>query len=93
MKKWLQIYASDGMSIHASFNDLNEMAIFIRHESEGCLHCEVRLYFSPAAAHVAEAVDAVACKKPIPQDMGLLAGSENAWSQLFPEIAISNSKS
>lgn len=74
------------VSAHARSNGSNEMAIFVRHESEGRLHCEVRVYFSPATAHVAEAVDAVACKKPSPAGMGLVAGSEDAWSILFPEI-------
>ena len=66
-------------------NNSREMAIFVRHESEGRLHCEVRVYFSPATVDVANAVDAVACKKPVPMNMGLLAGSEDAWSILFPE--------
>jgi len=71
-------------SEYAKSNGSNEMAIFVRHESEGRLHCEVMVYFSPATVHVAEAVDAIACKKPAPMGMGLLAGSEEAWSVLFP---------
>lgn len=58
------------------------MAIFIRHESEGQLHCAVKLYFSPAAADVARAVTANRCGFPAPQDLGLLAGPETAWSLL-----------
>lgn len=61
-----------------------DMAIFVRHESEGRLHCEVRVYFSPAAVEVAEAFGATACVKPSPQDLGLLAGSDSAWETLFP---------
>ena len=34
-------------------------AVFIRHESEGRLHCEVMAYFSPEAFRLAEAFDAV----------------------------------
>lgn len=71
------------MSAYEGSNGSNEMAIFVRHESDGRLHCEVRVYFSPATAHVAEAVDAIACNKPIPSGLGLLAGSEDAWSILF----------
>ena len=67
-------------------NSPKEMAVFIRHESEGRLHCEVKVYFSPASALVAKAVDAVACNKPSPADLGLLAGSEDSWSILFPKI-------
>lgn len=62
-----------------------EMAVFLRHESEGRLHCEVKVYFPPAAAVVAAAVDAVPCGRPDPGGLGLLAGSEASWSALFPE--------
>ena len=71
------------MSAYAKSNGSNEMAIFVRHESEGRLHCEVLVYFSPATAQVAEAVDAIACNQPAPLGLGLLAGSEDAWSVLF----------
>lgn len=63
-----------------------QMALFIRHESEGRLHCEVKIYFSPASFVVARAVDALECKRPSPDDLGLLAGSDNSWSILFPKI-------
>jgi len=59
------------------------MALFIRHESEGQLHCEVKLYFSPAATAVAGAVGATVCDKPSPEDLGLFAGSDDAWTVLF----------
>ena len=62
-----------------------DMAIFIRHESEGRLHCEVKLYFSPASKTVAAAVDATSCARPSPDDLGLLLGADDAWSSLFPE--------
>jgi len=56
----------------------------MRHESEGRLHCEVRVYFSPAAADVAKAVGAIACKKPASNGLSLLAGPDESWSVLFP---------
>lgn len=62
-----------------------DMAVFVRHESEGRLHCEVRVYFSPAAVEVAEAFGATACAQPSPQDLGLLAGPDSAWETLFPD--------
>ena len=62
-----------------------EMAVFIRHESEGRLHCEVKVYFSPASVAVARAVDAEPCARPSPDGLGLLVGSEDSWSALFPE--------
>jgi len=61
-----------------------DVAVFVRHESEGRLHCEVRLYFSPAAVDVAKDFGATACARPSPQDLGLLAGSAAAWETLFP---------
>ena len=59
------------------------MAIFIRHESEGRLHCKVNAYFSPAAGAVAEAVGARPCSKPAPDGLGLLAGAKESWALLF----------
>jgi hypothetical protein len=65
-------------------NQPTDMALFIRHESEGRLQCEVVLYFSPASASVARTVDAVSCKTPSPDDLGLLVGSADARSVFFP---------
>ncbi|RJQ74597.1 MAG: hypothetical protein C4519_16465 [Desulfobacteraceae bacterium] len=62
-----------------------EMALFIRHESEGRLHCEVKAYFSPAAADVAREIGASPCQKPFPDGLSLAAGAEECWSVLFPE--------
>ena len=61
------------------------MAVFTRQESEGRLHCEVTVYFSPAAKDVAHAFDAQPCTKPAPGNLALLAGDTLAWSILFPE--------
>jgi hypothetical protein len=69
----------------ARANAPHDMAVFVRHEAEGRLHCEVMVYFSPAAAVVASAVGAARCERPSPQDLGLLAGCEGSWSALFPE--------
>lgn len=63
----------------------DEMAVFIRHESEGRLHCEVKAYFSPAAVVVARELGAEECAKPSPEGLSLLVGSEDAWLALFPE--------
>lgn len=62
-----------------------EMAVFLRSESEGRLHCEVIAYFSPAASQVAKAFDAQPCVKPARPGLSLLAGDEQAWSVLFHE--------
>lgn len=68
---------------HARAPDPDPMAIFIRHESEGQLHCSVTLYFSPATAKVAQTVNARPSQPPSPQDLGLFAGRDEAWSVLF----------
>lgn len=60
-----------------------EMAVFMRHESEGRLHCEVMVYFSPAAVDVARAVEAEPCAKPSPIGLSLLGGAEEATRALF----------
>ena len=62
-----------------------EMALFVRHESEGQLHCELRVYFSPGAAAVARAVEADACERPSPDGLSLLAGGPESWRALFPD--------
>ena len=64
-----------------------DMAVFVRSESEGRLHCEVIAYFSPAAADVAKAFDAQPCPKPLRAGLGLLAGDEGSWSALFRDSA------
>jgi hypothetical protein len=61
-----------------------DMAVFISHQSEGRLHCEVFAYFSPAAAALAKAMDAAPCGRPSPEVLRLLAGAEGAWQALFP---------
>ena len=72
-------------SAHAQGGSSPSMAVFVRHESEGRLHCEVRAYFSPAAADVARAVEAVSCDRPAPDGLTLLAGLPEAWRALFPD--------
>lgn len=58
------------------------MALFMRHESEGQLHCDVKVYFSPAAARLALALGAARCPKPGKRGLALLAGDPNIWAQL-----------
>jgi hypothetical protein len=41
-----------------------EAAIFIRYDSEGRLHCEVTVYFSPGAQALARRFDAEPCATP-----------------------------
>jgi hypothetical protein len=73
------------LSEYETDNNSKEQALFIRHESEGHLHCEVKVYFSPATIIVAKIVNATPCNKPSSDGLGLLAGSEESWTILFPE--------
>ncbi len=99
MNVWFSKNLGDGMLAHEPLGRLEElllsvyaqagnprgMAAFVRHESEGRLHCEVKVYFSPASGVVAEEVEAEPCGRPSPEGLSLLAGSEESWSALFPE--------
>ena len=69
--------------VFAQSNRPRDMAVFMRHESEGRLHCEVMIYFSPASASLAREFGAEPCERPSPNGLGLLAGSEEAWAVLF----------
>ena len=69
-------------SAYEAANHAQDMAVFVRHESEGRLHCDVKVYFTPAAAAVAKAVDAVSCQIPSLEGLGLLVGSQQAWELL-----------
>jgi hypothetical protein len=74
------------LSEYGKSGSSDNIAIFIRHESEGRLHCEVKAYFSPGAVIVAEKVDADPCARPSRDGLSLLMGSENSWQALFPKL-------
>jgi hypothetical protein len=63
----------------------DDMAVFVRYESEGRLHCEVTAYFSPAAAAVAREVQASPCARPPVQGLSLALGNPTSWGNLFPD--------
>ncbi len=73
------------LSAYKKANGPNEMAVFLRHESEGLLQCEVIVYFSPAMAHIAGELDATPCEQPTKYGLSLLVGAPIAWSLLFLE--------
>lgn len=101
MKGWFSKNLGDGLIAQELVDDIeirftdkyvivgkpDDMATFIRHESEGRLHCEVIVYFSPASALVARDVDAKPCLRPSPSNLALLTGSEASWLILFPECS------
>ncbi|QKQ27666.1 hypothetical protein [Candidatus Reidiella endopervernicosa] len=97
MDSWFSMSLGDAMLVGPALDRLEalflaelekgvtaeDVALFVRHESEGRLHCEVMVYFSPAAFSVAEAVGAAPCGKPAYAGLSLLAGSEASWLVLF----------
>lgn len=59
---------------HAPNAGAKELAVFIRHESEGRLHCQVVAYFTPDAAEIAKELGAYPCLQPAADGLSLLAG-------------------
>ncbi|MDN3519849.1 hypothetical protein QWY84_19780 [Aquisalimonas lutea] len=62
-----------------------DMGLFVRHVSEGQLHCDVVVYFTPAAAEVANRAQADLCPPPSRHGLGLLQGATEAWRLLPTE--------
>lgn len=60
-----------------------EVAVFMRHNAEGRLHCEVEVYFSPASVDLAKQLGAAPCTRPSRNGLSLLIGSQDAWPALF----------
>jgi hypothetical protein len=63
--------------------EVSASALFLRHESEGQLHCDVKLYFTPPTASLAVQLGATPCGKPSRDSLSLFVGSEHAWSVYF----------
>ncbi len=57
--------------------NIADMPILTRHDSEGRLHCEVFVYFSPAAAEIAQAFEAKPCERPLRRCLDLLVGDKS----------------
>jgi len=62
-----------------------QLALLKRHDTEHSLHCEVTIYFSPAAATLAQTFGAQPCARPLRSNLDLLAGDARCWAALFPE--------
>ena len=73
------------LSAYKSAENSSEMAAFFRHESEGRVHCEVKIYFTPMLAGVAREVNAEPCEKPSPCGLSLLVGSKDSLEIFFPD--------
>lgn len=70
--------------VYGKSDSRKKTAVFIRHESEGRLHCEVKAYFSPDAVMVARKLDADPCARPSRDGLSLLVGPEDSWRAFFP---------
>jgi hypothetical protein len=95
--KWFSLAAGDGVlsmsvcgQIEARFAPIYdtacrpaEMAVFKRHDFETSMHCEVRVYFSPAVESLARAFGAKPCAKPPRAGLELVAGESGCWQVLF----------
>ncbi len=73
------------LDVQADTGHTGHVAAFMRHETRGSLHCEVRVYFPPAAAHAARLLGAVPVNRPERDGLSMLAGPRSAWELWFPE--------
>lgn len=62
---------------------LDDLAVFQRFESEGRLHCELKLYFSPGLEALARSLGARPCGVPAPHGLAYFAGSEQLAQRLL----------
>ncbi|AMN46560.1 hypothetical protein ACG33_05500 [Steroidobacter denitrificans] len=70
-------------SLHQAAGRPADMAVFKRHDFETSMHCEVTVYFSPAAEPLARAFGAKPCAKPPRTGLERLAGGAGCWQVLF----------
>ncbi len=61
----------------------DSFAVYFRHESDGSLHCSVKIYFPPTATTIATTFGATPCNPPGADGLGLLAGSQTARDVLL----------
>ncbi|MGH8491523.1 MAG: hypothetical protein ACRERR_00215 [Moraxellaceae bacterium] len=97
MSKWSSRVLGDAQTSFLDCRDIAEtgeeffaaagrppaMAVFVSNVSEGRLHCEVTVYFSPAAQALAKRFQAKSCARPAPDGLDLLAGDPASWDVLF----------
>jgi hypothetical protein len=93
MSSWKSLALGDALTALTACEDIKEKfprlaesaesAVFKRHDSETTLHCEVTVYFSPAAEELALAFGASACARPSRDGLELLAGNPACWKILF----------
>ncbi|WP_206485836.1 hypothetical protein [Thalassotalea sp. G2M2-11] len=67
----------------ARANTPDKMAAFLRYETEGGLHCKLKLYLSPLFGEIAQPLDAKPCTQPDVNDLSLFIGHQQALRTLF----------
>ena len=67
------------LSEYGEANIPKKAGVFFRHDSEGRLHCEVKVYFTPEAEILAKKLNAEPCKEPSRNGLSLLIGSACSW--------------
>ena len=70
-------------SIYGSSHAAGEAVVLVKYDSASHLHCEVTVYFSPAATTLATAVNAEPCVQPSFTDLSLLVGNKQTWDALL----------
>ncbi|QJD60261.1 hypothetical protein HG264_15925 [Pseudomonas sp. gcc21] len=64
---------------------VDDLAVFQRFESEGRLHCELKLYFSPGLDALARSLGARPCGVPVGLGLEYFAGSEQLAQRLLSQ--------
>lgn len=57
-------------------------AVLMRHESDGRLHCELKLYFPPPLARLARDAGARPCAAPAVAGLGVMVGDRDCLARL-----------
>ncbi len=93
MEGWFVLNLGDAMLAGDALDDVRALferadsasrasAVLMRHESEGRLHCELKLYFPPELAALARRVGAGPCAAPAAAGLGVLAGRPERLDRL-----------
>lgn len=93
MQSWFVLNAGDAMLAADALDEVRACfaragpsarasAVLMRHESEGRLHCELKLYFPPELAALALGLGATRCAAPAPAGLGVLAGDPGRLARL-----------